>query len=252
VADQSNDVPKPGAILNGSNVTETSTVATKDIYPSMSVQADENGIHVYAALIYPAGNFLALSTGDTLTATINGTTQTLTPEVMDSPREVHYVATFPVQPTAQATISFIRTNGQPSAPNNVVPLAAGFELSGPATVVAASQPLYLATTFTTTPALASPMQQLPNGETLTFRISGACIAVANAGIDQPAFADASSKNNVGLNLSGLIDPSAKACAVSGDLRIATQGTWDPAFDTDSTKDVFEGLQHRAFHVTANP
>jgi hypothetical protein len=37
-----------------------------------------------------------------------------------------------------------------------------------------------------------------------------------------------------------------------ELRAETRGTWDPAFDTDSTADVFEGLQRRGFSVTLNP
>lgn len=249
VGAEGNDAPKVGPFLGtGTNPADTSGVATKDIFPSMSVQADENGIHVYAALIYPAGNFLALGNGDTLTATVNGTTQTLAVEMNDSAGDIDYVTTFPVQDTPQAVISFMRTGGEPSAPNSVVPLAAPFQLSGPATVVAATGGSFnLPITFTTVPALPA---QMPATEALTFRISGACVAAANSGADEPAFADG--QGDVFLNLNDFIDPSAQGCAVSGDLRVATQGTWDPAFDTDSSHDIFQGLQHRGFDVTANP
>ena len=55
-----------------------------------------------------------------------------------------------------------------------------------------------------------------------------------------------------LDINDWLDPETKACALGVELRIETHGTWDPAFDTDSSTDVFLGLQRRDFAVTFNP
>lgn len=237
--------PKPGpiAFVDGPSPPTTSGVATADLFPSMSVRSDENGIHVVAALIYPAGHFLELGDGDSLTATVGGVTRTLEREANDD--AVHYATVFPVDDAAtSAVVSFRRSGGQPSAPNNVVPIAPAFRVTAPKSASAVQEGALGA--FYSMQLDPAP----PEGHEYALRVGGACVPPSIAGAPQRAvsFGD----GQVVADINRLLDPTAKDCTLYLELRDSTQGTWDPAFDTDSKQAIFEGAQARVFTTIWNP
>jgi hypothetical protein len=236
--------PKQGPLLSGSSPASTEGVATADLFPSMSARSDENGIRVVAALLYPAGNFLTLGSGDTLTATVHGVTKSLERE-SESGSEVHFFAAFsPDDAATEVVVSFLRAGGEASAPDSVVPLAPAFQISGPATL-RATQEVGLGAL---TPAKVTPA--LPLTTNLAFRVHGPCVPPAFADSDQPAGSDGG--DDILFDVNRFLDPVATNCPLSIEVRAETKGTWDPAFHTDSQADVFEGVQARSFDTTWNP
>jgi len=239
----------PLAFATGPAPKDTAGVATGDLFPSMSVTSDDAGIHVWAALLYTVDDFLPLGAGDTLTATVDGVTRTLE---RDGDTQAHYTTTFP--PSAAATnvvISLQRTNGQPSAPNNVVALAAPFTLAATGPVVVPTAPLQGPFDLSGLYVVAMNPAPAPK-DTIEYSASGACVPRV---LETPQAAlawDVHGGGGVATGLPSYLDPQTTDCAVAITIDVRTQGTWDPALQTDPKTDVLEGSQRRVVDVMVAP
>ena len=206
----------------------------------MSATSDETGVHVWAAFIIDVGDFLPLGAGDALAATVNGVTKTMTLDSTDA--NAHYRADFD-GPASQVVVSFTRTNGQPSAPNSVLTLAAPFTVSAPPsfTLTQAASNDFLVGGLTLS---VNPLPD-PQKRPMLYRVSGACVPGVVAGSDRKVlpFPGENTENAV-LDVSYVLDPTATNCDLTFQIRAETLGRWDPAFDTDgSTQD--DGVPGRA-------
>jgi hypothetical protein len=230
---------EPALFVIGDVPTTTTGVHTADLFPSMSATADETGVHVWAALIYPAGNFLALGAADALTATLsNGGSAALLP-VRTSDGELHYTADFAPTAAAGATsvvVSFARAGGgEPSALRSVVPIAPAFSVGVPRDLAWSQDPML---TVTVTPAPARAKLEL----------DGDCVpTIGSAPATYDVNVDATGR--IAFDLATAVAPSTGPCALGVRVRVETQGVWDPAFDTDSTADVFQGARESRVTTT---
>jgi hypothetical protein len=235
--------PKTGATLDGKPATSTSQLATANLFPSMSATSDEAGIQVWAAFIDDS-SFLPLGPGDTLTAAANGVTQPLTLDPND--KNAHYTTTLPASDATSVTIALHRTNGQPDAPASVVPISPPFTLSANGPITIPQGPIE-GLDFSGI-ALFSITPALPPKAVVRYRLSGPCVPRALT-IERDALPGG---DTVGLDFPNYLDPRTHDCPVHVVVDVRSQGTWDPALNTDSKSDVLEGAQQRGVDVMVAP
>jgi hypothetical protein len=240
----------PTLQTSGKRPADTGQVATADLYPSMSASADEAGVHVWAAFLYDVGDFLALGAGDTLTATVGGTSKVLTRDPTDT--NAHYTATFPPSADAsQVVVSLTRTNGQPSAPASVVPIAPAFTLAPSSFPI---QPATDPSGFMVGLVLLDITPGFDPKTKATYTATGPCVpalledehdaVLDNSGAFTPGQAV------VGFDLGRYLPPDTRNCPVHVTIRVKSEGTWDPALSTDAKADGFDGSRAASLDVVA--
>jgi hypothetical protein len=222
-------------------VTTSAPHQVHEMSASMSAQADENGVKVYAALLLGT-DFVVLDPGDYFTATIGAETIVMTREP-PTDTTVHYMATFPpITDAVDVVIAFHRPAGRDGAPYSLVRLAAPFEITSPipASIRRSSS---LAMTVT-------PPPQFDDG--LYARFYGDCVGT-NGGY--PLAFDESGSASLPMTMvpvtGGL---STSGCSVRVEVRHDTIGQVDSAFqrDWDGTIGSMEGLQARSITVKLVP
>jgi hypothetical protein len=209
----------------------------------MSARSDENGIHVVVGFYETFTTFFALGDGDTLTATVGGVTRTLERTPTEA-NQNHYEAMFAADDSATSiVISLHRTNGQPDAPNSVIPIAPAFSIAAPPSVA----------WRTDTPlGVWFPIQVVTrariDGNTFKLRVRGPCAGSEANAVDQPVVSNGD--GTVSVEINRLLQPDAHDCDTSLELREETTGKLDPVFKGYLVP--LDGVQARVAHTTWNP
>jgi hypothetical protein len=159
----------------------SASIGTDQLTPSFSAVdfGDGAGIHVTAALLAGDGNFVRLSTGDTLSATegpasSQGTeTPLTTPSYTLNDGSIHYSATLPSSPSSSSaspvTVALDRSQGT-SAPDSSTVVPAPFTIT-------TAPPGHVSSPHTYS-MLISPLPAVPaagSGESWEISASGDCI-----------------------------------------------------------------------------
>ncbi|HEX7667879.1 MAG TPA: hypothetical protein VF407_25305 [Polyangiaceae bacterium] len=221
----------------------SSTVDVAQMRASMSAQASDTTVKIYASLFADDGSTgnrgVVLDTGDYFTAQIgNGEPVVLTMEPLESSDIVHYTATLPAPAdAADVTIALVRPAGKIGAPSSVVHLPAPFR-------------------FTTTPpvsvhagdTLEVGLDPAPDGY-VEIEASGACVDADSSTNDWFQATNADGSVDVHTSLAFVSGKSA-GCDVSFYVSSIDEGTLDPAF-AGGISGIFdvEGIQKRGFDVS---
>jgi hypothetical protein len=234
----------------------SSTLATDQLSPSFSAQdyGDGSGLHVYAALLGPNGNFVQLTGSDSLSATDGSQVLPMTIEQASDGTQ-HYTATFPSSTTTSAiTVSFNRV-GAGSATGSSTVVAAPF------TVVTAPPP-YLAAGHYTISVSPTPTAVVEgSGESWQITASGDCIPDFIASTTDQSLS-LNAKEELVFDASQLALSSSGSCPITVLVRHEQYGPDDPTFAAPVLDDSvavdnapfgktwsFEGVQARSWDTS---
>ena len=211
----------------------SSTLATSDMWPSMSAQSDGSSLKVYAAVL-KGSDFVKLDAGDFFSARVGDQDVVMTIEPYTDGR-VHYLATFPSPTSAtDVVIALHRSAGRTEATQSKTSVASPFEItSAPPASFKLGAPL----TLTIAPAPAS------TGDHMTVQLFGACLED-----NQPSFPltfDANGSAVFDTSAVRLKKGATAGCDVGVQVRHETRGPSDVAFANAAMNPV-EGLQERGF------
>ncbi|HEX7667880.1 MAG TPA: hypothetical protein VF407_25310 [Polyangiaceae bacterium] len=222
----------------------SSNIATSEMVPSFSVQSGDSNVKVFAALFKKNddndnSSLVTLDDGDSFVATPDGGTPvTLTHGPNDD--DAHYSATLPLATAAEnITIAFVRGNGQVSAPNTVVPLAAPFAMTStsPDTVKKGDM----------IPFTLAPVPSLKSSD-IQFEIFGPCVDDSDTTLPTPVV-DVDGNGSFDTNKLPL--KGSTTCQVQLYVDALTTGTTDAAFKGGSANAV-PCEQRRAITRTITP
>jgi hypothetical protein len=211
----------------------SSTLATNEMWPSMSAQSDGQFLHVYAALL-KGSTFVDLDTGDFFTASIAGGDAIVLVKEPDTPGKIHYTTSV-AAPSAEVdvVIALHRPQGMVSAATSHVTVAAPFSVTTP---IAASFRHGDPMSFT----IAPPPAVANNGaQGMTLDFSGTCIEAVGP---FPLAFDASGKATFDTGKIVFAN-GPHTCDVTVQIRHETSGPGDPAYQSRQT---VEGLFARTF------
>jgi hypothetical protein len=223
----------------------SSTLATADMWPSMSAQSyDGATIKVYAAVLKDS-DFVLLDGQDYFTATIGGQTIVLQEEPYTSGGAIHYTASFasPQTNAATVTIAFVRpAQGMQGAPQSttVVPAPFNVAFTAPPSVKLGS-----ALSFQITPA---PAVGTSTTERMTIAVNGDCLQDHDP---YPLTVDAQGNASFSTSVLQLKQGTTSGCDIGLQVRHEYTGTADPAFKNAQTNGP-QGLQARNFNTSIVP
>lgn len=218
----------------------SSTLATSDMWPSMSAQSDGSSLKVYAAVL-KGGDFVKLDAGDFFSAKVDDQDVVMTIEPYTDGK-VHYLATFPSPTTAtDVVIALHRSAGRTEALQSKTTVPSAFEItSAPPASFRLGAPL----TLSIAPPPAPPPAATPasTGDQMTVQFFGTCLE------DQPALPltfDANGSATFDTNALHLKKDATAGCDVGVQVGHETSGPSDAAFANAAMNPV-EGLQERGF------
>lgn len=231
---------------SGSDSLHSANVPTNQMKASFSVQSGDSNVKVFAAVFAKdakgSTKGITLDEGDSFVVTVTGSAPvTLTPASDDD--DVHYSTTLPLATTAEdLTIALLRGNGQVSAPNSFVHLAAPFTMtsSSPDTVKKGSS-----IPFNLAPVPASQ-------PSLKLEIFGPCLA--DTGNDSLATPTIDGDGNGAIDTSKFNLKDFSSCELQLYIDALSVGTLDSAFAgglTGLDQDL-ESEQRRAIIRTLTP
>lgn len=216
------------------------TLATSEMWPSMSAQTDGQTVKVYAALL-KGSDFVLLADGEYFTATFAGQSIVLKREpYVDG--KIHYFATFAAPTTASdVVIAFHRISGKSEAAQSATTIPAAFAITS------AAPPSFKIGTTLNIAISPPPITKTDGTDFMSVAYNGDCIADSNP---QPVTFDVEGVAKVDTSKI-VLKKGASGCDVGVQVRHETRGKADAAYSQPDAHPV-EGLQARSFNTSLVP
>lgn len=227
------DTPKPSP--------SSSTLATSEMWPSMSAQTDGQTVKVYAALL-KGSDFVLLADGEYFTATFAGQSIVLQREPYVDGGKIHYFATFAAPAAANdVVIAFHRLSGKIEAAQSVTTIPAAFTITSPA------PPSFKIGTTLNIAISPVPVTKMDGSDYMTVAFNGDCLADSN-----PAMITFDVEGTAKVDTSKIVlKKGMTGCDVGVQIRHETRGKSDVAF-SEAVNHPVEGLQARSFNTSLVP
>lgn len=214
----------------------STTLATGDVWPSMSAQSDGQTLKVYAALL-KGSDFVLLDGDESFTASVGTQTVILQREPYTNGGAIHYFATLAAPTVAtDVAIAFHRTGGRTDAVSHVT-VAAPFEVTSPA-------PPSFRIGSSLAVQISPPPAKGDAGDRTTLAFFGDCLADSSPRAIAFDAEGAGSFDTAQL----VLKKGATGCDVSVMVRHETLGKSDATFNAADAHPV-EGLVGRSFHTS---